>query len=320
MTEDQFSQPVLDLLAEVRQRFTGEVKVRVSDESSGYLRHDQAQQVLNPDGSLAILVNDATDVDYTVSHELLHLLMVMQGYPQIYFNLTTNDEALDQQLMATATDLYNAVCHVVVVSEQHKHGLLTDTVKRQYLKGILDVVTPEDPKKADRLLVFRAVSLLDALVFYQGETEFFDDLFTQRYTVAYAAAKQLYQVVSAKPITSPFALRRTVVNFFRAFDQWLESAGLPVAHHDQFTTLAGVFSDRQSRLEVRQVFDVFHSELTTKGSNERAYIGLGKNDQQNTFVVTPPKNEKDSAAYFKELYALSVQELMEKINMAFTLR
>nr|MCG4642132.1 hypothetical protein [Bifidobacterium bifidum] len=79
--------------------------------------------------------------DYTASHELLHLLMLLRGFPQIFFQLSLGSEELDEQMMIMATDLYDAVMHRVVTAEQRKHGLIDDQIEAEYFKGIEHTLT-----------------------------------------------------------------------------------------------------------------------------------------------------------------------------------
>ncbi|QEA52174.1 hypothetical protein [Loigolactobacillus coryniformis] len=314
MTE-KFAPAVMNLLDEAQQLSGRKIQVELGTKQVGYIRHGQSRQIDNDDGSLTIAVTDTTNVDYTVSHELLHLLLMQRGYPQIRFNLTTGEEMLDRQLWATAIELYNVVSHVVIGAEQQQLGLVDAQVQEQYLAGILAEVPAEE--KADRLVVFRTLALLDTLVFYQGATTAFAQKFEQRYPAAYHGAQSLYQVITAKTIDSPFSFRRAVVNLFAAFDPWLASVGLATTNHNQLITLDGVFSERQQRLEVRQVFEILHSELTVREGGGSAYIGLGKNDHQNTFVITAPTDQDKSAAFFKQIYGESVQTFMQQQQIPF---
>ena len=141
----------------------GSVFVQFHGDKSGYVRHDQATQQTIP-GALVIIVTDLTAPNYTASHELLHLLMLLKGFPQIFFQLSLGDKELDEQMMIMSTDLYNIAMHRVVVAEQRKHGFITDEIEEQYLKGIEHTLTPEKEKDDERTL--RLLTLLDALVFY----------------------------------------------------------------------------------------------------------------------------------------------------------
>lgn len=133
MTEIKLNQTVTDLLSTANSLYPGNISVRFGDTKAGYVRHDQAQQVLD-DGDLTVRVSDITAPNYTASHELLHLLLLLQGFPQITFNLTTRDQQLDEQLMAIAMELYDMVSHVLVVRKQREHNLIDEQIETLYMK------------------------------------------------------------------------------------------------------------------------------------------------------------------------------------------
>lgn len=87
---------------------------------------------------------------------------------------------------------------------------------------------------------------------------------TTAYPQAWPAAQKLYAVISQKPVDTPFAMRRAVVKLFKAFDDQMTAWHLPVLHGTEFVTVQSVLSERQERLEVRQLFDVYHSDLLDK--------------------------------------------------------
>lgn len=321
MTEElKLNKANQDLLDEVNDLFPrGSVFVQFHGEKSGFVRHDQAETTSLP-GGLVITVTDLTEPNYTASHELLHLLMTLRGFPQIFFELSLGDKQLDEQMMIMATDLFNTVAHQIVVDQQRQHGLINEQIEQEYFKGITATLTDEgDQDDGERTL--RLLTLLDALVFYAGGhmTKQQEEELQRRYPVAWASAQFLYGQAMEKPVKSPFEMRRTVVKLFRLFDTQLQQWGLPALHNNQFTSLSPVLSKRQLRLEVAQVYDIYHSEMTERDSKRRAYVVLGKNDQQNAFVLPSPKGEYSSDQMLK-FYHQPVEDLLKSQNVPFILR
>lgn len=321
MTEEiKLNKANQDLLDEVNDLFPrGSVFVQFHGEKSGFVRHDQAETTNLP-GGLVITVTDLTEPNYTASHELLHLLMTLRGFPQIFFELSLGDRQLDEQMMIMATDLFNTVAHQIVVAEQRRHGLINEQIEQEYFKGITATLTDEgDQDDGERTL--RLLTLLDALVFYAGGhlTEQQEEELQRRYPVAWASAQLLYDQAMSKPVKSPFEMRRTVVKLFKLFDTQLQQWGLPALHNNQFTSLSPVLSKRQLRLEVAQVYDIYHSEMTERDSKRRAYVVLGKNDQQNAFVLPAPQDEYSSDQMLK-FYHQPVEELLKSQNVQFIVR
>lgn len=304
------------LLDQVNQLYPeGTVFVQFHGDKAGYVRHDQATQKTLP-GGLVIIVTDLTAPNYTASHELLHLLMLLRGFPQIFFQLSLGDKQLDEQMMIMATDLYNVAMHRVVVAEQRKHGLIDEQIEAEYLKGIEHTLTKENGDDDERTL--RLLTLLDALVFYGDHIDQYADTLKDNYPVAFAAAQKLYGEITAKSIKSPFDMRRCVIKVFSLFDRQMEEWGLPALNNNKFTTLSPVLSERQLRLEVRQVFEIFHSDMKDRHNGRRAYVGLRRSDGQNSFVMDAP--HPDTPEEFKRIYSLPVKEFLEKEHVPYIVR
>ena len=271
------------LLDEINSLYPdGTVFVQFHGKKSGYVRHDQATQKTLP-GGLFIIVTDLTEPNYTASHELLHLLMLLKGFPQIFFQLSLGDKELDEQMMIMSTDLYNVAVHRVVVAEQRKHGLINDQIEEEYWKGVEHTLTKEGAKDDDERTL-RLLTILDALVFYGDHFDKFADRFKENYPEALAAAQKIYDEITAKPIKSPFDMRRTIIKVYSLFDEQMQQWGLPALHNNEYTTVSPVLSERQLRLEMRQVFEIFHSDMKERGATKRAYVGLRRSDRQSSFT------------------------------------
>ncbi|CUR39631.1 FIG00742569: hypothetical protein [Limosilactobacillus reuteri] len=293
----------------------GSVFVQFHGDKSGYVRHDQATQQTIP-GALVIIVTDLTAPNYTASHELLHLLMLLKGFPQIFFQLSLGDKELDEQMMIMSTDLYNIAMHRVVVAEQRKHGFITDEIEEQYLKGIEHTLTPEKEEDDERTL--RLLTLLDALVFYGDHISKYEKTLAEKYPLALAAAKKMYAEITKKPIKSPFDMRRSIVKIYSLFDQQMQEWGLPALHNNEYTTLSPVLSARQLRLEMRQVFEIYHSDMKERGTDKRAYVGLRRSDGQNSFTLPVPA--QNAPEEFKKIYDQPVKEFLEQNSIPYIVR
>lgn len=305
------------LLDEVNALYPeGTVFVQFHGEKSGYVRHDQATQKTLP-GGLFIIVTDLTEPNYTASHELLHLLMLLRGFPQIFFQLSLGDKELDEQMMIMSTDLYNVAMHRVVVAEQRKHGLINDQVEQEYLKGIEHTLTKEGGEDDDERTL-RLLTLLDALVFFGDHLDKYEQTLQADYPLALAAAKKMYTEITAKPIKTPFDMRRSIVKIYSLFDQQMQDWKLPALHNNEYTTVSPVLSERQLRLEMRQVFEIFHSDMKERGTTKRAYVGLRRSDEQNSFTIPAPNPE--TPAEFKKIYSTPVKEFLEQHSVPYIVR
>jgi len=307
------------LLDAVNEIFPGKVELQfIGQLQSGYVRHDQAQAVQDKD-HIMIQISDLSAPDYTASHELLHLLMTLRGFPQIFFAISTGEEQLDQQLMMLGTELYDTVSHMVVVSEQRKHNLINDEIEQMYMKGVRATIDPE-PTPVDDKMTLRLLVVLDALVFYGDQNKVVNNQLENDYPISFAAAKKLYALITEKPVDSPFTLRRNVVKLFKSFDDQLKDWGLPPINMTEFATISNVVSKRQLHLEVRQMFELYHSDMVDIKTKRRAYVGINRADGQNSFVISAPTKDNDNPDYYKAVYSLSVEDLLKKLEMPYSLR
>ena len=311
------AQSLLDAVNELYPEGTIFVQFDQDKEPVGYVRHDQAKQTTLP-GGLVITVTDMTAPNYTASHELLHLLMLLRGFPQIFFQLSLGDQQLDEQMMIMSTDLYDVAMHRVVVAEQRKHGLIDDQIEAEYLKGIQSTITKETGE-ADDERTLRLLTLLDAIVFYGDHLDTVRDQLSADYPVAFAAAQKMYDKIAERDIDSPFEMRRQIVKLYRLFDEQLLDWGLPALHNNEFTTVSPVLSARQLRLKVRQVFEIFHSDMKDRQGHDDVYIGLRRNDHQNSFTMHGPSG-KDRAKQFVAMYDEPVEDLLKKLDVTFIVR
>ncbi|KRL94598.1 hypothetical protein [Limosilactobacillus equigenerosi] len=294
----------------------GSVFLDFTGDQVGYVRHDQARQT-SLAGGLVITLTDLTNPDYTASHELLHLLMLLRGFPQIFFQLSLGDDQLDEQMMIMATDLYNVAMHQVIVAEQREHGLIDEQTEQQYLAGIHATLTDEQTGDDDERTL-RLLTLLDAIVFFGDHLDQVRADLTTRYPVALAAAEQLHADVFAKAPESPFALRRQVVKLFNAFDAQMQAWGLPALHNAEYTTLSPALSERQLRLKVKQVFEIFHSEMKNREHKSESYVGFRRNDHQNSFVLDA--EVEWSPEKFVRLYDMPVQDFLDQNSIPYIVR
>ncbi|MBS9336546.1 nitrate ABC transporter ATPase [Fructobacillus papyrifericola] len=315
------------LLEQVNQTYPGTVMVRTGEEESGRLRMDQSKQSFLAD-RLLIEIPDQTEADFLIGNELLQLLLSLNGIvPQIFFGLTFEDEELDQQLVTIASRLHKMVMHGITFREMAKQGFLTKDTAKAFQAGIEDELTAEEDA-IDGQHLFRLLSLVDAQIFnavakengLKDEAKQADERYHALYPKASAAAKALSDIIVEADLKESRNIRKTIVRVFAGLDELLEEVDLPTVNAKQYVTLAPVLSERQLNGPVKNLFEIFHSEMTDFASKEKAYVGLGKQDQQNTFVIAPPTNPADRPKFFTELYALSVRELLEKLALPYILR
>jgi hypothetical protein len=260
-----------------------------------------------------------TAPNYTASHELLHLLMILSGFPQVFFSLTTGNPDLDQQLMIMGTELYDIVSHEVVVSEQRKHGLITPEINDLYLKGVDYTLKPE-PAERDDEMTLRTLTLWTrwsslALITRPSTT----------------SSPRTIRKASRRPGSS---MKRLLPNRSR---RHLASAGTwsscsrPSTPSWKPGTCQRCTTRNSPRcpaccpsvqlsLQVRQIFELYHSDMHEKTTQRRGYVGFNRADNQNAFVLPAPKPKEDTPDYYTNIYNMTVEDLFKQLKMPYILR
>lgn len=313
MTEIKLQAKVQSLLEATAKKIHQPIVIEATTTEVNFLRHDQAEHFFR-DGKMVIALKNNQAVDFLVSHELLHIQQFTENLPQIQFNLTSGDLNLDDKFMATGLELYDTVMHLQVYEQQRKLGLLNQTVAEMFFKGLLATLEPEK-NQIDQWMVLRTLSILDGLVFFQGDQQVITKL-QQLYPVAAQAAKEMYQKLTVKELREPLAIRRGIVKLFQQFDQNLTNWHLPSMKLNQFLTVTPVLSKRQLKLQLRQLFALYHVEFKENLHDTKAYLGVYRQDDQNSFVLPTPATQKPDE-FFKEIYRLSVGEFMEKYGFVY---
>ncbi|MDF7637232.1 nitrate ABC transporter ATPase [Leuconostocaceae bacterium ESL0958] len=312
------------LLEQVNQTYPGTVMTRVSGPADGRLRLDRVQQSVLAD-RLLIEVQGQTEANFVLGNELLKLLLTLNGIvPQIFFALTFEKEALDQQLIQLATRMHRVVVHAISYRELARQGFLTAETAAAFVAGVQDELSKEGDQ-VDGESLFRLLTMLDAAVFLKAFEETgaraqaadYSADFAADYPWAFAAAKKLTVPILAADLTASRQIHRQIVQLFAAVDETLSTAALPTINANQYVTLAPVLSKRQLGATVASQYEIFHSDMIDFKTGEKAFVGLGKQDRQNTFVITAPSNPADRPAFFKELYAWSVEDLLTKLALPY---
>lgn len=321
MVEITLQQNTQNLISKIKEQFDGEIKIQYGSEKVGFIKHQQVESRLE-DGNFIINVTDITAPDYLISHELFHFFLQLNQAPELMLKMTTDDFNIDDKINATAVQLYDTVLHGTIFRLQEENGFIDDNIRELFYQGILATVTaePKEGSGPDEWGMYRLITLLDALVFFQNEDmEQITEKFLEFYPISTDAALKLLEILTSNDLRAPFEARRATVALFKAFDAQLEAWKLPKMYLNTFATLTPVFSERQLKLEVRQLFDIMHSEFKSNVNFASAYVGIQKNDQQNAFVITVPRNA-DSKEVILRTYDMTVLELMETIKMRFIVR
>lgn len=313
-----FSEDTQRLLEQANAIYPGSIILRASGENTGVINNEQVQTEML--GSRMMLeVTDMTAPDYVATHELLHMVLSLNGFPQVFFQLETEEEELTEQMIVMGTYLYQPAANIIVYREQAKHGLMTEEVVAAYAKGVLGQLTKEDGSRSESALRF--LTLLDAKIFMTSagmDTAKYTDSFNDLYPEAWAAAEELFNEMKVEQVQDPATMHHAIMEVFDGFDAQMKAWDLPELNAKEFVTVTPVLSERQMRLKVNQVFEIKHVPYVNRTTKSAAFVGLGKKDNQNSFVLAVPVDA--TPEFFKETYNLTVQELFDQLQQPFTLR
>lgn len=315
----KFTKETLTLLDQVNDIYPGSVILRGNETATGVITYDQVStEMLGT--RLMVEVTDGTAPDFLATSELLMMLLTLNGYPQIYFQLKDEDIDLTDQLMVMTTHLYQPALRAIIYREQAAHGMLTADVVKGMVAGVQQTLTPETAQDNSENAL-RLLTLLDLQVFLHNapeETDAIVETMAERYPQAWAAAQKVFDAMRIDDIKNAFTVHRAVVAAFKLFDEQMVAWNLPEIHADEFATLTPVLSERQLRLPLAQVFDIKHLTMQDRNTGKEAYAGLLKTSGQNSFVLAAP--DDDLASFFKELYQTPVKEVLVKLGQPFAIR
>lgn len=311
---EEWAPAVAALLDDLRPHYTMPLIVRVSGSASGTLSPAQTAQVLQPNGTLAVVVRDQTAVDYSLSRELLRMKLATDGFSPLQFHLTTGDAGLDEQHLAVATAAYNAVAQGLIRAWQDAHGLVTPPVLAALMRGVTSRLTAAG---APEQRVFRLLTLLEALVLFEGGSAAQQAEWAAIDAMALSCARELVAPLEQADVGNPFGFRRAVVKLWRQLDATLVQLGYAPTENAEFATLPPVLSARQLRLQVSQTYTLKHSEWVDRTTGARGYVALGKSDTQNAFVLPVPTLSPDE---FQALYRRALGDVLTDYHLDYTIR
>lgn len=316
-----FSKATQDLLAQLNESYPGSVILRMSGEESGTILPDQVDtQMLGT--RLMIEVTDQTAPDFVATREMLKMLLMLNGYPQVYYQLATENGALDEQRVIMINYLSQAALHAIIYREQATHKQLTPEIISAYAAGVKATLTPEanDPEQKEAAL--RLLTLIDAGIFMYAAGDN-ADLVSEYYQVNYPKAWQATQLILEQlvldQIKTPATVGQAVQTLFKAFDAQMLDWNLPELGASEFATLTPSLTPQQLKAPVFETFGIRHVNYKMRSDDDdeaAVFVGELKSSGQNSFVLKAPGT--NTAEFFKSIYALPAQDLFTKLQQPFT--
>ena len=316
MTE--FNPAVQSLLDKVNEGFQEPLEIKVDDKVSGILRNENGESNIEPAGKGTIHIVDATDVDYTLSHELLHILLQEMNYPTTGTAVHAPEKEFNDQMRAIAGGLEAGVIHTMIAGWQHDNGLLTPEVKKMVRSGVEADITDETTTEDDGNLLARILTVLDGLTVLGGPDNDMVSAWYSKYPTALGIASALWQTIQDTDITDARGYRSGIVKVFKKFNEALKPFGAELDFAN-FICVTPVFSARQLRLSLNQLYLLQDSPYQSDKAKTTAYAALGKSDGQCAFVLQLDSDET-TPEYFQTLYAKPLSEVLESYGIGYSER
>lgn len=309
---------VQDLLDKVNEGFQQPLEIVIGDQESGVLSNANGETMIDDTGHGTIRILDTTNIDYTLSHELVHLLMRELNYPTTGTGVHSTDAEYDDQLRAIAGGLEGGVIHTMVAGWQADNGILTPEVLKQVRAAAEAEMKPEDGTEDDGFLLSRTFEILNALTVLGGPDADVISPWYRQYPHALEIAGNLWRAISVTDITDARGYRAGIVKVFKAFNEELAKMGLGV-DLAEFVCVTPVFSARQLRLSLAQLYRLKTTDYISNKPDTTAYLAMGERDDQAAFVLQLSE-EESTPEKLQALYNTPIQTIMDTYMIGYSER
>lgn len=305
-----FQPAVQALFNEVQDRLDGQIILETEPRQEEWVAFDQSGHRRDAQGNVHIILVHSTQPDFTLAHELHHVLFEITLGPQVQFPVTTARPELDQQIQITAQALVGSVEHGLIMDQQRARQEITPAIEHDFIQGIAHKVPT-----ASKYFPLQVLMLLDALTFSDGQ-----DLadWQTTYAAAFVAAQTLYQQLKKHLRATPTGIHRSIVELWQRYSQLLEQHQYLALPYSDFISLAPVLSPRQLRLTVEQLFFIKHLPFNSLKTHQRAYALVGRQDQQNAGELLSAT--KVTSVVYQQWYQQPVQEFLQQQQIQYQLR
>ncbi|UQS84054.1 hypothetical protein [Bombilactobacillus thymidiniphilus] len=316
MQISEFSLAVQQLYQQVKKKFSKEIHIDLNDTRQSWLAFDQSGHRIDEAGNLQIRLVQSADLNFTLAHELRHILLELDSAVAIYFPVTTTNPQLDQQIKATAISLIGCVEHVLLTKQQRQTKEITLEIEQLFCAGVQQKL-PDKEQQSD-YFVFSVLVLLDSLVFSEGR-----DLnqWQVAYPKAYQAANKMYQdILQPAKVEQITGMRRTIVKLLQTFNQFLAKHHYQELPYQDFVAIQPILSARQLRLNVDQVFKIKHLTYLSLATRQPAYVLVGANDGQLVGDLHLDAKNVDTPQGYLAIYQQTIQTFLQQQKLSYQLR
>ncbi|NVY96351.1 hypothetical protein HU830_04080 [Lactobacillus sp. DCY120] len=303
-----FASATQNLWQEVAAQVPGQLHFEFLDRKEDWLAFNQSGHRLTPTGNLQILLVRSANLDFTLQHELRHILWELNGWTKVSFPLSSSQPELDHQTQATALALVGCLEHYFILPQQVAAGELSPQVKAQLQAGLKRQLAQVKTNLVAQMFLY-----LDGLIL-EPETKLAPDN-KNTAPVALSAAQKLFQVLTQRLQAQPLAWRRSLSAGLLAFNDFLQANGYQTLPLTEMVVLPPVLSPRQLRLQVRQVFQIKNLPFLSRQTGQPTPILVETNSQQNAGELILAANLK--AENYQQLYQEPVTQFLQEQGLTY---
>ena len=162
-----------------------------------------------------IVLLENLDLDYSkiiLSHELLHIYFLLNGYPNhFYLEKTT-----DSPVYIFGEYLYNCIIHKLIIEEQEKRGFCVKEYQIDLAKKLLMNVENDKSKKFAYV-----ITILNCELICGEYKKIYRNRIQGKFSSSFEIAKQLYECALKVNYETINETREALVRVYKKFDELL---------------------------------------------------------------------------------------------------
>ncbi|KRM79801.1 hypothetical protein FC84_GL000497 [Lapidilactobacillus dextrinicus DSM 20335] len=305
------SAPVQNLLDQFQKEMAPKQIILQEKESqfpATMLDPEESQMILTKTGDIELFVPNPRFANFIVAHELMHLQQEGRQSVQISY-VKQNNPQFSQFLDQIGQELRNIVVHQAMHQQLLELGVLDDDVQ-QAIQKLIDEKLPVDDSTTSALVIaMKAIQLADTFTFVGSV-----DQWQEKFAKSMKVAAELWQLVTTANLTTNRQVRALIDQLINYFAEYFDKFGLQVPSLADNLLLKPVLSERQLKLSVRQLF-----QLWRQPNAATTYLVKGIQDEQAISLIEIPKDEQQEAAMLA-IYDLSVQAFLDKFALNYAPR
>lgn len=305
------SAPVQNLLDQFQKEMAPKQIILQEKESqfpATMLDPEESQMILTKTGDIELFVPNPRFANFIVAHELMHLQQEGRQSVQISY-VKQNNPQFSQFLDQIGQELRNIVVHQAMHQQLLELGVLDDDVQ-QAIQKLIDEKLPVDDSTTSALVIaMKAIQLADTFTFVD-----LVDQWQEKFAKSMKVAAELWQLVTTANLTTNRQVRALIGQLINYFAEYFDKFGLQVPSLADNLLLKPVLSERQLKLSVRQLF-----QLWRQPNAATTYLVKGIQDEQAISLIEIPKDEQQEAAMLA-IYDLSVQAFLDKFALNYAPR